>query len=129
MKIALDTNVLIRIITLDDELRVKKAIALIESFGPREVFVSYGVLVETYFVLIKKYGLTKEYVLSSFEDLLRVPQFCFEYESSVRQAIIKCGKGFSFNDALFGEIGASRNLKTYTFDKGLKDNKNFELLH
>jgi len=129
MKIALDTNILVRIIALDDEPRVKKAISLIESYGPREIFVCHGVLIETFFVLTKKYGLTKESVLSSFLELLKVSQFCFEYETSVRLAISKCSKGFSFNDALFGEIGASRNLKTYTFDKGLKENKNFEWIH
>lgn len=129
MKIALDTNILIRIIALDDKPKIKKSIALIESYGPREIFVCHGVLIETYFVLTKKYGLSKGSVLNSFEELLRVPQFCFEYETSVRLAISKCTKGFSFNDALFGEIGASRNLKTYTFDKGLRDNKNFELIH
>ena len=129
MKIAVDTNILIRIIALDDEPRVKKSIALIESYGPREIFVCHGVLIETYFVLTKKYGLSKESVLNSFEELLKVSQFCFEYETSVRLAISKCAKGFTFNDALFGEIGASRNLKTYTFDKELKENKNFELIH
>ncbi len=128
MKIALDTNILIRIIALDDEQRVKKAIALIERYGSREIFICHGVLIETYFVLTKKYGLSKESVLNSFEELLKVPQFCFEYETSVRLAIAKCIKGFTFNDALFGEIGASRNLKTFTFDKGLRENKNFELL-
>ena len=129
MKIALDTNILIRLIALDDEPKVKKSIALIESYGPREIFVCHGVLIETYFVLTKKYGLSKESVLNSFEELLKVPQFCFEYETSIRLAITKCKKGFTFNDALFGEIGASRNLKTYTFDKGLKENQNFELIH
>jgi len=129
MKIALDTNILIRIIAIDDEIKVKKAIDLIEGYGSREVFICHGVLIETYFVLTKKYGLSKESVLNFFEELLKVPQLCFEYETSVRLAISKCAKGFSFNDALFGEIGASRNLKTYTFDKGLKENKNFELLH
>ena len=128
MKIAVDTNILIRIITLDDAARVKKVVSLIESYGPREIFVCHGVLIETYFVLTRKYDLSKEMVLNSFEELLKVPQLCFEYETSIRLAISKCAKGFSFNDALIGEIGASRNLKTYTFDTGLKDNKNFELL-
>ncbi len=129
MKIAVDTNVLIRLITLDDAVRVKKAIALVETYNSREIFVCHGVLLETYFVLSKKYEFSKEKILESFEKLLRISQFCFEYEPSVRLAISKCAKGYSFNDALFGEIGASRNLKTYTFDKGLKENKNFDLLH
>jgi predicted nucleic-acid-binding protein len=110
-------------------LGLKKAIGLIESYGPREIFVCHGVLIETFFVLTKKYELSKESVLGFFEELFKVPQFCFEYETSVRLAISKCAKGFSFNDALIGEIGASRNLKTYTFDRGLKENKNFELMH
>jgi predicted nucleic-acid-binding protein len=128
MKIAVDTNIIIRIIALDNEAMIKKSISLIESYGPREIFVCHGVLIEAHFVLTKKYGLSKASVLNSFEELLKVPQFCFEYETSVRLAISKCAKGFNFNDALIGEIGASRNLKTYTFDKGLKENKNFELL-
>lgn len=60
MKIAVDTNVLIRIITLDDEPRVKKAMVLIESYGQREIFICHSVLLETFFVLRKKYGLSKE---------------------------------------------------------------------
>lgn len=128
MKIALDTNVLIRIIVQDDSLKVKKVVQLIESYGPREIFVCYGVLIETYFVLTKKYKLSQVDTLNAFVELMKISQFCFEYETSVRLAILKCLKGFTFNDALIGEIGASRNLKTYTFDKGLKDNKNFDLL-
>lgn len=38
-------------LAVDDEHRVKKALALIERHGPREVFICYGVLIETYFVL------------------------------------------------------------------------------
>jgi predicted nucleic-acid-binding protein len=129
MKIAVDTNVLVRIITQDDPIRVKKAYALIEHYGSREIFVCHGVLLETYFVLRKKYQLSKEEILEDFEELLKIPQFCFEYEPPVRLAISKAAKGYSFNDALIGEIGASRNLKTHTFDTELKDNKNFEFIH
>lgn len=128
MKIALDTNILVRMVAVDDELRVKKALALIERHGPREVFICYGVLIETYFVLTKRYALSCESVLNSFEALLKVPQFCFENETAVRLALSKCAKGYTFNDALIGEIGGARSLKTYTFDKGLKHNKNFEVI-
>ena len=128
MKIAVDTNILVRIIAQDDEQMLKKAMALIDQHGPRDIFVCHGVLIETFFVLTKKYELTVEKTLSSFEDLFKIDQFIFEHELPIRLAISKCLKGFTFNDALFGEIGASRNLKTYTFDKGLKDNKNFEVI-
>ena len=128
MKIAVDTNVLVRIIAQDDAQMLKKAMALIDQHGPRDIFVCHGVLIEAFFVLTKKYGLSAEQTLGSFEDLFKVDQLAFEYELPVRLAISKCLKGFTFNDALFGEIGASRNLKTYTFDKGLKNNKNFEVI-
>ncbi len=129
MKIALDSNILIRIIAQDDPLRVESSKALIEGHGAKEIFICHGVLMEVYYVLTKKYGLSKEYALNSLDDLLRIPQLYFEYETSIHLAISKSFKGFSFCDALIGEIGASRNLKTYTFDKGLKDNKNYECIH
>ena len=129
MKIAVDTNVLVRIVTQDDPVRVKKAYALIERYDSREVFICHVVLLETYFVLRKKYALSKEEILEDFEELLKIPQFCFEYESSVRLGLSKAVKGYGFNDVLIGEIGAARNLKTHTFDTGLKENKNFEMIH
>lgn len=125
MKIAIDTNILVRIIALDDPPRVEKAMKLIEEFGPRDIFVCHGVLIETYYVLTKRYEFSKEKVLNLFEDILKIEQFSFEYEIPIRLAIKKCLKGFSFNDALFGEIGDARNLKTYTFDKDLKNNKSY----
>ena len=128
MKIAIDTNILIRMITQDDEQMVKRARGLIDQHGPKDVFICHGVLLEAFYVLTKKYGLSVEEALSSFEDLLKVEQFSFEYETPIRLAISKCLKGSTFNDALFGEIGASRNLKTHTFDKGLKNNKSFEVI-
>ncbi len=128
MKIAVDTNVLVRIIALDDEQKVKKAVTLIEKHGPREVFVCYGALSEAFYVLTKVYGLSKNEVLKSFGDLFKIEQFAFEHEIPLRLALCKCEKGASFHDALLGEIAAARNLKTHTFDKNLKNNTNFEVI-
>lgn len=79
-------------------------------------------------MFLLRYALSCASVLNSFEALLKVPQFCFENETAVRLALSKCAKGYTFNDALIGEIGGARSLKTYTFDKGLKHNKNFEVI-
>ena len=128
MKIAFDTNLIVRMIALDDEGRLKKIVHLIEKHDKKEIFIPYGVLIETYFVLTRMYHFPKEKVLDSFEDLLKIEQFSFEHETPVRLAVAKSRKGFEFYDALIGEIGAGKSLKTYTFDKGLKNNNSFEVI-
>ena len=70
----------------------------------------------------------KETALGAIEDTLKIEQFNCEHEVAIHLALAKSAKGFSFNDALFGEIGGARNLKTHTFDKGLKHNKNFKMI-
>ena len=128
MKVAIDTNVLIRMTALDDDHLVKKAITFIEKFSHKEIFVCYGALIEAFYVLKKYYTLPENQILNIFQDLMKIDQLSFENEISIRLAISKSLKGGSFNDALIGEIGSSRNLKTYSFDKGLKDNKSFEII-
>jgi predicted nucleic-acid-binding protein len=128
MKIALDTNVLVRMITGDNEDMLSKANHLVKKYGPREIFIPYGVILETYYVLRKVYEFPSDKALSAVADLLKIEQFSCEHEVAIHLALAKCAKGFSFNDALFGEIAGIRNVKTYTFDKGLKNNKNYEMI-
>ncbi|MBI3314320.1 MAG: PIN domain-containing protein [Candidatus Omnitrophica bacterium] len=128
MKIALDTNVLVRVITVDKEEMVSRARGLIKKYGPKEIFITYGVVLETYYVLKTFYGFDEKGTLGAIRDILNVEQFSFEHEIAVRLALSKAEKGFGFYDALIGEIAGSKNLKTCTFDKGLKNNKNFEVI-
>ena len=115
-------------VALDDPIRLKKTLKLIDQYGEKDVFISYGVLVESYYVLTKRYGIDKEKVLAAFEDFLKIEQFSFEQETAVRLALVKAKKNYGFCDALIGEIGGVKNLKTYTFDKELKSNSSFEVL-
>ncbi|MBF0532211.1 MAG: PIN domain-containing protein [Candidatus Omnitrophica bacterium] len=128
MKIAFDTNVIVRMIALDDEVRLKKAIGLIQKHQPKDIFICYGVFIEAYYVLTKQYDMPKDKVLDAFEDLLRVEQFSVDQETALRLAISKAKKGGAFNDALIGEVGAVKNVRTDTFDKALKNNNSFEVL-
>lgn len=128
MKIALDTNVLVRIITGDKEDMVSRAKGLIKRHGPKEIFITYGVVLETYYVLKTFYGFKEQEALAAMKDILHIEQFAFEHEIAIRLALSKTEKGFGFYDALIGEIAGLKNLKTCTFDKGLKENKNFELI-
>jgi predicted nucleic-acid-binding protein len=128
MKIAFDTNMIVRMVTHDDEIRLKKIVEIIEEHNEKDIFICYGVLIEAYFVLTKIYEFTKEKTLNAFEDLLKIEQFAFEHETAIRLAIVKSRKGLEFYDSLIGEIGSTKNIKTKTFDKGLKSNNSFNVL-
>ena len=128
MKIAIDTNILVRLTVLDDRFQLKKVFQIMETYGHKEIFIAYGVLIETYFVLRKFYGRTEKEILSFFQDILQVDQFAFEQETALRLAVSKFQNGFDFKDALIGEIGGTKNLRTLTFDKDLKNNSNFTVL-
>ena len=128
MKIAFDTNMIVRMLVHDDEMRLKKIVGIIEKHGKKDIFICYGTLIESYFVLTKIYDFTKEQTLAAFEDLLKIEQFSFEHETALRLAIAKSRKGFEFYDSLIGEIGSTRNIKTCTFDKKLKSNSSFNVL-
>src|SRR3990167_2001229 len=104
MKTALDTNVLVRIITGDKEELVSRARALIKKYGPKEIFITYGVGLETYYVLKTFYGFEEKEALGAVQDILNIEQFAFEHEIAIRLALSKAKKGFGFYDALIGEI-------------------------
>ena len=128
MKIAVDTNILVRIITGDNADLTAMAHKLIEQHGSKEIFVAYGVLLEVFFVLTKLYDLSQEVACAAIHDLMKIDQLSFEHEIAIRLALAKCKQGYSFADILFGEIASQKHLKMYTFDKGLKNNKSFEVI-
>ncbi|MCR4336867.1 MAG: PIN domain-containing protein [Candidatus Omnitrophica bacterium] len=128
MKIAIDTNILIRLISNDDKKLVEKARNLIKKYGSEEIFISYGVIWETYCVLRSFYENKDEQILGALENILNADEFYIENETAVRLALAKAKKGQPFYDSLIGEMGALRNVKTYTFDKGLSTNKNFVVI-
>lgn len=128
MKIAFDTNIIVRMVAHDHEMHLKKIVRIVGEHDKKDIFICYGILIEAYFALTKLYGFTKEAALNAFEDLLRIEQFAFEHETAIRLAIVKAKKGFEFYDCLIGEIGSVKGIKTKTFDHGLKGNNCFDVI-
>lgn len=128
MKIAIDTNVLVRLFTKDPAKEYQKVQKLLKKYKTGEVFISVITLIETGFVLLKCYDYSKEDVLKAIELVLMTDQFYVEQESVVRQAVVKSRQGFTLFDSIIGELGAARNLKTYTLDKKLSKNASFMLI-
>lgn len=129
MRIAIDTNILIRLLLEDDQGQLKLVHRLIKRHNEKgAIFISLIVFLELYWVLRKYYQWSDEKICDALEDVLRAQQFHAENDLAVKMAISRCRKNQDFSDALIGQIGASRNLRTYTFDLALKTDHAFVVL-
>lgn len=121
--IGLDTNVLVRLLTADEPAQFKVARELIEAHRnePDAFYIDDLVLVETYWVLSRRYALERAEILSAFQSLASSLVYAVEDRSRVHAAIrlARERKG-DFADALI----ALRHLDagcahTVTFDARL----------
>lgn len=129
MKAAFDTNIILRLILEDNKDQLARARHLIQKHKEDgAIFVSSIVFLEMYFVLSKLLNWSKGQIYQTFEEILCVREFSFENELALKMAISEVRKDIPFSDALIGQIGQIRNLKTYTFDKNLKGDSAFIVL-
>jgi predicted nucleic-acid-binding protein len=101
--IALDTNVLIRIITGDDPVQSRGIEAFLENTeGP--FFVPDLVMAELAWVLQRRYGFTRPEVGRVLLSLLDRRDVVFEDEGRVRTAVRSFNDGLDLADALIMEV-------------------------
>ena len=127
--IGLDTNILIRYLTKDDEAQWQQATQLIQS--GEHCFIANIVLCEMVWVLRgEPYQYSKDEILTTLEAMLQSPTFEFEHRSAVYQAVQRTKKGRAdFSDYLIGAIALQAGSReTATFDRKLKDEKGFRCL-
>ncbi|HEX7671048.1 MAG TPA: type II toxin-antitoxin system VapC family toxin [Polyangiaceae bacterium] len=111
--IAIDTNVLVRLVTNDDPVQSPRAARL---FVREEVYVSKTVLLETEWVLRGAYELGRAAIRSAFERLLAVSSVTVEDSLAVERALTWSAAGMDFADAL--HLASSASAATFaTFDK------------
>jgi predicted nucleic-acid-binding protein len=130
--IGLDTNILVRYLTLDDPIQSIKATEILERRLTRKNpgFVSVVAIVETVWVLDRAYGLTAQEIATAVERLLQVEVLTIENEQEVFTAMValKQGRG-SFADVLVAELGARAGCThTLTFDPKAGRLPGFELV-
>jgi predicted nucleic-acid-binding protein len=87
--LGIDTNVLVRYLTRDDQAQYEKARRLIERevAEGEPVFVSLLVLLETEWVLRSRYEMVKADLISTFSALLDTVDLIFEDEPSLASAV------------------------------------------
>lgn len=115
--IALDTNILVRLLTNDDPEQARQSALLIDS--DHALFVPLTVLLELEWVLRGAYAISKPTIAKSFEALLSIKNLNIERSADVQQAIDLYLRGFDFADAL--HHCAAKGCTTFaTFDKKFK---------
>lgn len=117
--IGLDTNVLVRYLTQDDEMQSAAAGRLIESFEPiAPGFVSLVTLVETMWVLDRSYRLDRERLGSIVDGLLTSKELVLDRAEDVVRALRLYRRGNAdFSDCLIFSISERCGCEaTMTFD-------------
>lgn len=111
--IAVDTNVLVRCLTLDDPGQVPAAKALLaHSDG---VFVAKTVLLELEWVLRAAYKLPRPTIQSALEKLLGLPNLSVENPGQIGQALDGYSRGLDFADAMH-LVASPADEGFFTFD-------------
>jgi predicted nucleic-acid-binding protein len=114
--IALDTDVLARLVTRDDPKQARAAAELIDAGDP--CFVPLTVALELERVLRGVHELDPAKIAESFNALLGVRNLHFEREAAVLEAVRLLADGFGFADVL--HHAAAGNCESFrTFDRKL----------
>jgi predicted nucleic-acid-binding protein len=130
--IALDTNVLVRLLVEDDEKQLAKALAVLEPRWERgeKAFVSDVALAELGWVLDAAYEVPRRAILAALISLARDDRFAFTDLSRLRASLARYqdGKG-DLSDYLLGSASeAAGATTTLTFDRALRGEVGFTLL-
>ncbi len=114
--LAVDTNVLVRLVVRDDPDQVRAA----EDFVARGAWVSHLVLAETLWVLDSVYELSREQVVLAVEMLLNHRDLTLQDSDAVAEALGHYRKWtkVGFSDCLVLEIARKAgHLPIATFDR------------
>jgi predicted nucleic-acid-binding protein len=117
---AVDTNVLVRLLTRDDRRQAALAEAFVTAQG--QAWISHVVLVETVWVLESVYVRTRAQIGAAVATLLDHASLALQDSDVIRAALeqFQRGRRIGFSDCLVLEIARrAGNLPLGTFDRDL----------
>lgn len=128
----LDTNVLVRYLTRDDETQFRAARRLLrrlERTG-ETAYISVVVLCELSWVLAFSYGFDRKTLVSTLGQILQTVEFTVEDRDLVREAVEEFSRGKGgFADYLIGLRNRRAGChRTATFDLALRGSDTFLVL-
>jgi predicted nucleic-acid-binding protein len=123
--IALDTNVLVRYLMLDDEQQSRRAAVLVEGAtdSGEKLYISHIVLCELTWVLGRAYKLQKPDLLTALSSILRTAEIEVEAADLANRALRRFLAGHAdFADYLIAERAAEAGCTGLaTFDARLRE--------
>ena len=120
--IAIDTNILVRLLVGDNQKQAKKAADVLNN---NRGFISKSVLIETEWVLRYTYKIDQPTIISIFNKLFAFPKLTFEDPSIILQAISWNQQGLDFADALHLASSDKNTISSFiTFDQKLTKRAN-----
>ncbi|MCX8519922.1 MAG: type II toxin-antitoxin system VapC family toxin [Rhodoferax sp.] len=118
---SVDTNVLVRLVTQDDEQQAQAVDQLMTRHASRGdfLFVPITVTLELEWVLRSRCKQTKSQVIAVLSALLTVVELSFDAEDALEQALVDYENGTAdFGEYLHLALSRCRNaLPFWTFDK------------
>jgi predicted nucleic-acid-binding protein len=112
---AVDTNILVRLVTRDDERQAAAAEALVES---GDTLILPTVVLETEWVLRSRYGLSRRRIADGLATLLGQPGIAVVSGKAVAAALAAYAKGGDFADLLHFALAAEQGATDFvTFDR------------
>ena len=122
MNYALDTNLLVRLLTRDDEKQYAKVVRLLttQEAAQTPVLLTLGVLLESEWVLRSHYGLMREQIRTAFGALLETPAVVVESPATLEEALMLFGNepAADFADCLHVARARQYGVTLATFDRG-----------
>ena len=122
--IAVDTNVLVRLLVNDDTAQAARAKALVDAQAGDDgsIWLSDTVLVELVWVLARAYGRPREAMAAALRALAAHATMTLESPLAVRAAIAVFEAGTAdFADCLLAEKAQRAGCaQIFTFDKGMR---------
>jgi predicted nucleic-acid-binding protein len=113
--IAIDTNILVRIVTNDSPEQVKQAVKLLREHS---IFISKTVILELEWVLRFSYKLNRDVIATTLQKILTTHNFIIEQPLIIEHALQWYQQGMDFADAL--HLASSFDAEKFaSFDKKL----------
>lgn len=112
--IAVDTNIIVRLVVKDDA----RQLGLAEALLPRGFYVSHGVLMETEWVLRSVYGFQRPHVLDALRGIVDLEAVTVSHRPAVLWALDRFADGADWADML--HLIAARGAEAFaTFEARL----------
>ena len=130
--IALDTNVLVRLVTRDDEAQAQRAKVVFDAHAEEDggLFVADIVLVELCWTLAKSYELKRTDIARTVQALLDNASIALESPAAVKRALASFEAGSAdFPDCLIVAKAAQAGCsQTLSFDRRMASLSGVQLL-